>query len=242
MEHRKPLVSTAEALHRVFLTGNLPRPFFYPRLSHPAQHHQKRPASFVSRRFVAAQPSTQFGPPGRRADRAVPLRDENINARQVHVVSAEGKLQPAQPLQTILSSFDRTTHFLVQVSPPDADQIPVCKILDRQAARAAERTKAKPVKNAQTMSKQLEINWAIGSNDLRHRLKKMVEFLGEGRRVEFVLGPKRKGRVATMEDAEGVLSKIRARAEEVEGAKEWKAAEGAVGAQMMLYFEGKAKK
>lgn len=70
----------------------------------------------------------------------------------------------------------------------------------------------------------------------------MEEFLREGRRVEIVLAMKLKGRVASKEEAEAVVSKIRAKIKEVEGAKEWRAADGAVGRQLTLYFEGKAKK
>lgn len=238
MAHHKSLISTAEALHRVFWTGTAPRPFLRTRLPHPSQRQQKRHATFtVSGRFVA----NHGAPPGRYAQ-AGPVLDENINARQVHLVSADGKLEPAQSLSTILSSFDRKKYFLVQVSSPDEDEAPVCKIIEKRIVRATEAAKAKPVRNAQTMMKQLELNWAIGGNDLGHRLNKMEEFLGQGRRVEVVLGVKIKGRVATKEEAEAVVSRIRAKVNEVEGAKEWKPAEGAVGGKMTLYFEGKAKK
>lgn len=243
-EHRRSLISTAEALHRVFWTGTAPRPLLRTRLPHPSQRQQKRHATFtVSSRFVP----NHGAPPGRYAQ-AGPVLDENINARQVHLVSADGKLEPAQPLSSILSSFDRKKYFLVQVSSPDEDEAPVCKILEKRIVRATEAAKAKPVRNAQTMMKQLELNWAIGGNDLGHRLNKMEEFLGQGRRVEVVLGVKgvksvkKKGRVASKKEAEAVVSRIRAKVNEVEGAREWKPAEGAVGAQMTLYFEGKAKK
>lgn len=238
MEHRRSLISTAEALHRVFWSGTAPRPLLHTRLPPPSQRQQKRHATFIaSRRFAP----NHGAPPGRYGQ-AGPVLDENINARQVHLVSADGKLEPAQPLSTILSSFDRKKYFLVQVSSPDEDEAPVCKILEKRIVRATEAAKAKPVRNAQTMMKQLELNWAIGGNDLGHRLNKMDEFLGQGRRVEVVLGVKKKGRVASKEEAEAVVSRIRAKVNEVEGAREWKPAEGAVGARMTLYFEGKAKK
>ena len=246
MEHRRSLINTAEALHRVFLTGTLPRPHFHPRLlpyPPPPQHQRKRSAMAISKRYAAGQNQSATQSNSRHA-RSLPLRDENINAGEVHLVLPDGKLQPAQPLRTILSSIDRKTHFVVQVSAPSSDATahPVCKIIDKQSVRAAERAKAKPVKNAQTTTKQLELNWAIGANDLAHRLKKMEEFLAQGRRVEVVLAGKKKGRVASGEEAEGVVARIRRRIAEVEGAKEWREGEGAVGGQMTLFFEGTARK
>ncbi|KAA6408463.1 MAG: hypothetical protein FRX48_07545 [Lasallia pustulata] len=242
MEHRRSLISTAEALHRVFLAGTLRRPLFHTRLPHPPQRQQNRTAIFASKRFTAGQGAapSQFASPVAGTG---PRLDENINAGEVHLVSPDGKLQPTQPLSTILSSFDRKEYFLVQVSPPDADQTPVCKILKKETFRAAERAKHKPAKNALTTTKQLELGWAIGGNDLGHRLNKMEQFLGEGRRVEVVLATKKKtGRVASREEAEALVKNIRAKMKAVEGAREWKEADGAVGTQMTLYFEGKKKK
>ncbi|KAI4135955.1 MAG: hypothetical protein LQ347_000187 [Umbilicaria vellea] len=189
---------------------------------------------FISRRFAP-----NLGAPLLRNPQAGPHCDENINASQVHLVSADGKLEPAQPLSIVLSSFDRKNFFLVQVSPPDEDEAPVCKIIDKRTVRATERKKAKPVKK---ILKQLELNWAIGANDLGHRLNKLEEFLRDGKRVEIVLDVKKKGKVASKEEAAAVVSRIRARVNEVEGAREWKPAEGAVGVQMTLNFQGKAKK
>lgn len=233
MEHRRSLISTAEALHRVFLTGTAPRTLFHTHFPHPPQRQQKRPATFVSRRF-----GPNHGAPPSRNPTIPPHCDENINVRQVRLVSADGKLEPAQPLSTILSSFDRQKFFLVQVSPPDEDETSVCRIIDKRTVRDTERAKAKPVKNT---LKQLELNWAISANDMGHRLNKLEEFLGQGKRVEVVLAVKKKGRVASKEEAGAVVSRIRGKLNEVDGAKEWKPAEGAVGGKMTLYLQGKAK-
>lgn len=121
-------------------------------------------------------------------------------------------------------------------------EIPVCKIINKAAEqKAVKAMKKKPANPSQTV-KTLELNWAIDPHDLGHRLKRMQEFLEKGYRVDVVLIGKRKKRKATPEEAAETLRRIREGAEEVEGAKEWKAMEGKVGGLVTVYLEGKAKK
>ena len=91
--------------------------------------------------------------------------------------------------------------------------------------------------------KNLELNWGIDGNDLSHRLGKMKDFLREGRKVTLLLGPKRWRRVATPEECNRVLEKVRAAVDECKGARDVKEAEGKVGGVMTLTFMGqKAEK
>lgn len=181
----------------------------------------------------------QYGPPSRKQG---PPRDENIQAYEVQVVDEDNSLKPPAPLSQVLYSLDRKTYTLVQVSPPEAGKLPVCKIFGKKALREAERAKAKPPKSPATLTKQLELNWAIDPNDLGHRLNKMQEFLEQGRRVEIILAGKRKGRKATEDEAQTVLKRIRGRVKELEGVRESKEMEGKVLGQATLFFEGKVKK
>ena len=174
--------------------------------------------------------------------RAGPLRDEEIRAHEVHVVDSDGTLSPAQPLSHVLNTFDRTKNFLVQVSPPDSSDTPVCKIIDKQEAREKERAKARPVKSRDSLTKRLELNWAIDANDLGHRMNKMKEFLEQGRRVEILMARKRKGRTTSDDEAQRLVEQIKKCVGDIEGAKEWKAMDGKVGLQATLYIDGKAKK
>lgn len=123
--------------------------------------------------------------------------------------------------------------------PTDPESYPICKILDRKAQREAHRAKPKSKSPALTV-KTLELNWAIDGNDLGHRLNKMKEFLEKGNKVEVILAGKRKGRKASLEEAENVLGRIRETIAGVEGARESKAVEGIVLAQVKLFAEGKA--
>jgi len=107
--------------------------------------------------------------------------------------------------------------------------------------REQERQKLKPKKNPQDTGKQLELSWAIDTNDLGHRLKKMKGFLEEGRKVEVVVAKKKGGRMASPKECEGVIARVKQAVAEVEGANETKAMEGKVGGTATLFFEGRAK-
>jgi len=196
-------------------------------------------STFIDSRFISRTQPQGAVP---QSQRAGPPRDSNIVAYEVHVVGEDNALKPAEPLRRVLQSFDRKLYTLVQVSPPEEGKIPVCKIYEKKALREAERAKAKAQKDPASLVKQLELNWAIGPNDLGHRLNKMVEFLEQGKRVEVVLAGKRKGKKATEEEALEVLRRIRLRVNKVEGATEWKTMVGKAPEQVTLYFEGKARK
>jgi translation initiation factor IF-3 len=88
----------------------------------------------------------------------------------------------------------------------------------------------------------LELNWAIGGNDLNHRLVKLRDFLLDGKKVEVLLAPKRKGRAATPEECENVVKRIKSVVAECKGASVAKAPEGKIGAMMTMVFEGKKLK
>jgi len=121
----------------------------------------------------------------------------------------------------------------------------VCKIINiKDAYLASQRTKEnqKSKRKASLLSnsiKTLELNWAIDSNDLSHRLERIQQFLEEGRKVEVVLAAKKKGRKASEEECREVLGKIKEVLGRVEGAKEVRAMEGKVGGFAMVRLQGK---
>jgi translation initiation factor IF-3 len=167
-------------------------------------------------------------------------RDDEIKSWSVSLVSEEGKLNEPRSTADILSSIDRKTHSLVVVVPGEPGVPPICKIMNKQAMREAEKAKTKASKNPGATIKTIELNWAIDGNDLGHRLNKVKEFLSKGFKVEVALAEKRKGRKATEEEAEGLLRKIREAVKEVDGAKETKPMEGKLLKPATLYAEGKA--
>ncbi|KAL8817022.1 MAG: hypothetical protein Q9223_004073 [Gallowayella weberi] len=190
-------------------------------------------------------------------------RDEGIRAREIQVVASDNTLQPPTTLRDSLASIDRQTHFIIQVGEKihprftdapasekgQTDQrpkIPVCKIVDKRSQRQAAIDRAKPKKSSTIPTKELECNWNIGPHDLDHRLKRMREFLSEGKRVEVVFGKKRKGwknkKEVTEDHASGLVRFIRDQAAQVEGSKEWKVMEGRAGKELRMYFEATGNK
>ena len=245
MRHSSSLTTVSEALQRVFFLKAKPLRQI-PSISHHARRScfttpQRR--HLIIRRGPASNvplDTRKYGPPEARDG---PPRDESIRAYEVRVVSASGSLNPPERLSSVIASLDRKTQFLQQVSPPEQLGLPICKIFDRKAVREQEKARAKKEKNADTMTKTLEMNWAIEKGDLKHRLGRLKEFLKRGHRVEIWLAAKRKGRKASESEVKEVLARIRAAVNEVE-AKEWKEVDGTVEAmgQVVMYFQPGKKK
>lgn len=240
MGHPSNLITVSEALQRVFL----PNAKILPRV--PSISHCKPLLCFTTsqrRHLLVHRGSTsntpidpqKYGPPEARDG---PPRDESIRAYEVRVVSASGPLNPPERLSSVLASLNRKTQFLQQVSPPEQLGLPICKIFDRKAVREQERARAKKEKNADTMTKTLEMNWAIENGDLKHRLGRLEEFLKKGHRVEIWLAAKRKGRKASEAEVRDVMARIRVAVSDVDG-KEWKPVEGKADAmgQVVMYFQ-----
>ena len=214
----------------------------------PHSELESRPGEYENRSFGVPPPRT-FGP---RSTRDGPPRDEAIRSLTVRIVSADNKIQEPSYFPDILASIDRKTHFIQQVSPSDDPEfpIPICKIIDRKESREQERARAKAAKSSQhaASAKKLELSWGIGKHDLEHRMKKVKEFLEEGRRVEIVVGAsRRKGqakKAAKIEAQEAVetFKTIKEAIAELDDATEWKPMVGSVGTLAILYLEAKTKK
>lgn len=121
--------------------------------------------------------------------------------------------------------------------------IPPCRIIDKveefkvaQEKRQAKKLERKSKAGAE-FAKSLELNWAIDHNDLGHRLKRLQEFLEEGRRVEILLATKKKGRKATSEECNNVMERITKTVEDVKGARELRPMEGKLGAVVTLAYQ-----
>ncbi|KYG45160.1 hypothetical protein M433DRAFT_34797, partial [Acidomyces richmondensis BFW] len=183
--------------------------------------------------------------------------DEEITARLIHLVDPiTGKLSEPRKRVDVLRALDRRTQRLVQVS---ADDEPgnrggqhhqqqhvtapvVCKIVDKRVQYQQERERKRQKKQEQAgtgSGKTIELNWAIDPNDLGHRLERLAEFLGDGRRVEVVLAAKKKGRKATMGECEALVKRVMETMERVKGAKELKPLEGQLGGFATWVLQGK---
>ena len=96
-------------------------------------------------------------------------------------------------------------------------------------------------KNSADNAKTIELNWAIAEGDLAHRMKRVEEFLGQGRKVEVVLAKRKGGRKASVEECEGLVGRIQDVVGRVEGAKVGKSMEGKLGGVATLFLEGSKK-
>lgn len=181
------------------------------------------------------------------------IYDAAIKSPRVNYVDTKGIYHANVPFTAAQSSFNRTTYHLVQLTPgkvdeygqPDPDDLPTCKVISKMDLRAQhqkkldlERRQARGVGTGPA-GKNLELNWAIAGGDLKHRLEKMKEFLKEGRKVEILFGAKRRGRVATKEECEGLMGKVREAVEECKGASQSKEPEGVVGGVLTMFFQGR---
>jgi translation initiation factor IF-3 len=179
--------------------------------------------------------------------------DAGIKASHVNLIDADGVFHRDVAINEALRMYDRIQYHLVMVSPgvvdefgvSDANNPPVCKIISKMELRAQhqkkldiERRKSKGIGSGPS-PKSLELNWAIAPGDLKHRLSKLQQFLTEGRKVEVLLGPKRRGRTATDKECNEVLNSVRDAVDEIKGAGEAKEPEGKIGGVMTLVFEGR---
>ena len=168
------------------------------------------------------------------------VKDEDIDAPSgVQMVQEDGKLGPVQQLTSVLDNLNREEEHLVQVSPPDEKRpTAVVKIFKRADLIRQKVEKKKAMQKQQKVMKerepkQMELNWAIGPHDLDIKLGQLEAFLDKGKTVEIILAAKRKQRKATLEEGEGVLTKIRERLMKID-AREVKPMDGQVLKQATL--------
>ncbi|KAF2502445.1 hypothetical protein BU16DRAFT_8948 [Lophium mytilinum] len=235
------LAGTTRALYRVFIQPSLQQAYASPLRA------LRQPTPFIVRPIISL-------PSRRHKSWATPIQDtytvdENIRSTYINLVDEQG-FHPACRLRNTLSGLDREQFHVVLLSKPngelptpsDPDSLPTCKIVAKRELQQRRKTKLKQAskqKSVLASKKQLEVNWAIDANDLRHRLNRLKEFLMQGRKVEVMLGTKAKAkRKATREEAEAVLEKVRDAVRECKGSSETKKADGTIGGVMTLYFDG----
>ena len=250
--HTKQLTGPAQALYRVFVLPTLSTPVRIPRTPLPPQCLQQ--PQIPQRPFsqTAIHPAKTRAP----EQRTHKWNDE-ITSAVIYLVDPQtNDLSPIQTRADVMSRTNLDTHRLVQVGtqpdpwdPEGSEPIPICKVQDKKATYQAEKARKQNAKESKKASaaaltvKTLELNWAIDGNDLGHRLELLRGFLAQGRKVEVVLAAKKagKGRKASKEECEAVLTRIMEVVGEVPGAKEAKAMEGGLGGFCTLTLQGKAQ-
>ncbi|CAI0646761.1 unnamed protein product [Colletotrichum noveboracense] len=176
------------------------------------------------------------------------IENDRIRDRNIMVVDEDNKLAGPYATSKVLLSLDLEKETLRLVSPapsdpgPDQPAYAVCKIINIQEERARVRKleQAKKLQAKTNKTKELELNWAIASNDLNHKMRQLRTFLTKGYKVEILMAKKKGSRIATADEAQALVQAVRDVVEETRGAKEWKASEGQPLKVMRLYLSGKA--
>ncbi|MCJ1483457.1 hypothetical protein MMC06_003624 [Schaereria dolodes] len=255
MAHIRHLITSADALQRVFFPIILPAAAHYcsrPTTSSEHSIRQTRSITSVNHQATTRPPLLQnYGPKstskGQTTD--IHLRDEAIRSPLIHLVDpTTSSLLPPTSLTSTLATLDRTKDFLIQVDTRPDSSLPICKIVSKRTHRAflterskAQRAAAKASSSGGAGVKQIELGWAVSPHDLGHRMKQVEGFLARGRKVEVLIAQKKEGRSASLQEAQGVVRGVRERVEMVGGAREWKEMKGVVGMRCTMYFQGGEK-
>jgi translation initiation factor IF-3 len=242
---------TSRALYRVFIAPSLRAPTSIPLLWAPAFATPPcARAQIIPHTTIRTKVYTKDT--ARHALTDYFTIDNAIKSNHVNIVDENGKFHPGISIADALFRVNKNTHHLVQMTPGTVDEfgnqdpkdLPTCRIMSKLALREQhgrkvdlERRRAKGL-GAGPAPKNMELNWAIAGGDLKHRLGRLREFLTEGKKVEVMFAPKKKGRKATEQEAISVMQAVRDVVAECKGATEVKA-EGAVGGIMMVTFEGR---
>lgn len=236
------LSGTSRALFRVFVAPQFPSRL---RPLHPSAAFA--PTVLLTRTAIRTKARTAQ----RYALSDTYTIDDMIRAPYVNLVDIDGEYHARTPLSWI--TYDKSAYHLLLVHPGETDEFgiyvedeyPVCKIVSKAELRAAQDRKLEIMRRqekglgAGPAAKVLELNWAISSGDMKHRLGKLREFLEDGRKVEILLehNPRRRGRKATIEECAEVLRMVRSEIETINGAKETREPEGQIGGSLTLVVE-----
>lgn len=186
-----------------------------PRIASPAG-----PATKISLRYASSKSGLEH------------LKQNEEVDEVIQVVGENGLGLPTRSSE-VLRTLDQSQYTLVQVAPASEGRAAVCKIMSKKEIYEQERAKAKAARAAKTSTKTLELNWAIDSHDLEHRLKQVRGFLEKGRIVEIIMTRKKGKRPPTEEEVQGLYESVMEMIEE-EQAVETKAREGKLGQTLML--------
>ncbi|KAI0119316.1 hypothetical protein F4814DRAFT_235795 [Daldinia grandis] len=263
--------SPARALHRVLVSDLLSRSRTTSLTPRTTSSYLLPPRLFSSSRLVTKSNNTTTLPPQQTRPlsttsvlRRIDLSQKrptngNIPYPYVRVVGPppDNALPPAQPLDSVLATINLQTHTLAMVAPPLPEAEPdtpeaeaaICRVIDNAAASAASAAAKAAIHEAEMRArrkaantKELEFSWGISPNDLRHKLRRLHQFLDLGLNVEVILAKKRGAKPVSGEAAEAVLEAVRGTLALVDGAKEVRKMDGNVGGMVRLYFEGPSSK
>ncbi|KAK7188113.1 hypothetical protein DPSP01_001653 [Paraphaeosphaeria sporulosa] len=238
---RYHLSSTSRALYRVFVAPNLA-----PRLQIPLRCAPTFSLNIPLLPITAVRTKTNK-PAVRQALSDLYTFDNAIQADTINLIDKHGTFLKNVNFQDAMRKFNRVTHHLLLISEgqvneygePDPEHPPTCKIISKIDLRMQYNRRIEVARKLEKgpSTKNLELNWAIAGGDLKHRLNKLEGFLIEGKKVEVLFKPKKRGKKATEAEAKGVLKAVTDLVDTCKGAGEVKR-EGDVGGFFTIVFQG----
>ncbi|KAG1516709.1 hypothetical protein G6F53_001941 [Rhizopus delemar] len=114
-----------------------------------------------------------------------PRRDEEIEAKFITFVDEQGQVHSRCRLNQVLTKFDRSRYFLVEVDP-SAKPNPVCRLFDKKTLFEKEKSKKRgKVSTPESVLKEVMFGWNVSAHDMEHKLNKACQFLEKGNKVKI---------------------------------------------------------
>ncbi|KAF2452012.1 hypothetical protein P171DRAFT_426416 [Karstenula rhodostoma CBS 690.94] len=242
---RYHLSCTSRALYRVFVAPNLAPRLQIPLRCAPTFSRNTALLPVTSVRTKVGGP--RKAPAIRQALSDIYTFDNAIDADVINLIDQNGTFIPNVFFNDAMRKFNRVTHHLLLISEgqvdefgePDPEHLPTCKIITKIDLRNQYNRKIEVARKLEKgpSTKNLELNWAIAGGDLKHRLEKLNDFLKDGKKVEVLFKPKKRGKKATEAEAKSVLKAVTDVVDDCKGAGEVKR-EGDVGGTLTVVLQG----
>jgi translation initiation factor IF-3 len=143
----------------------------------------------------------------------------------VHIVGADGRLQPEMLRNEALQALDRRKCDLIQVAPPEGgSRGAICRIVtkaEQQARLKAARATEAALRRAQK-DKGVSIGWSINAHDLAFKLEKVQAYLEKGYSVAVNFTWKRSKQVVPPRQRQQILRAVAERVSQIPDVKEYK--------------------
>jgi translation initiation factor IF-3 len=174
--------------------------------------------------------------------------DWEIQAQTVTVIDRNGNRRERQQLNRVIRSLQRGNdaeeELLVEVQAASAEsREPVCKIYTKNELRKGLRTQdqtERVAKRKASAEKAIELNWSIRENDVKWSLKRIKEWLEDGKRVSVSLKRKKRTPMSNLKICLALVDTVRETATSVPGTSEVNV-EGSPASAMILEFQPKEK-
>ncbi len=116
-----------------------------------------------------------------------PRRNEDITAKEVRLVDAEGEMVGVVPLEEALKTAAEFGLDLVEVSPNASP--PVCKVLDYGKYKYEQQKKANEARKKQKTAdlKEVKMSPRIEKNDYDVKMRNARRFLEDGNKVKITM-------------------------------------------------------